>query len=116
MKTMSVILKYKPQYELSLQIWRTLSISLWLERPLKTCGASGLTHMKHVKWVIQRNSVVTHWLDFDFQVIITSSGDEKAELSQKILDVLYATEVLFLLFYAKHKKGLLREELSQIEG
>ena len=30
---------------------------------------------------------------FDFQVIITSSGDEKAELSQKILDVLYATEV-----------------------
>ena len=30
------------------------------------------------------------------QVIITSSGDEKAELSQKILDVLYATEVRIL--------------------
>jgi len=28
----------------------------------------------------------------DIEVIITSSGDEKAELSQKILDVLYATE------------------------
>ena len=33
------------------------------------------------------------------QVIITSSGDEKAELSQKILDVLYATEVLFVTLY-----------------
>jgi len=28
----------------------------------------------------------------DIEVIITSSGEEKAELSQKILDVLYATE------------------------
>ena len=33
------------------------------------------------------------------QVIITSSGDEKAELSQKILDVLYATEVLIVTMY-----------------
>ena len=33
------------------------------------------------------------------QVIITSSGDEKAELSQKILDVLYATEVLIATMY-----------------
>ena len=46
--------------------------------------------------LIQSDPVVTHWLDFDFQVIITSSGDEKAELSQKILDVLYATEVWLL--------------------
>jgi len=28
----------------------------------------------------------------DIEVIITSSGDDKAELSQKVLDVLYATE------------------------
>ena len=40
------IIKYKPQYELSLQIWQALSISLWLKRSLKTCGASGLTHMR----------------------------------------------------------------------
>ena len=33
------------------------------------------------------------------QVIITSSGDEKAELSQKILDVLYATEVLIVTMF-----------------
>ena len=32
-------------------------------------------------------------------MIITSSGDEKAELSQKILDVLYATEVLIVTMY-----------------
>ena len=32
-------------------------------------------------------------------MIITSSGDEKAELSQKILDVLYATEVLIVTMF-----------------
>ena len=58
------IIKYKPQYELSLQIWRTLSSSLWIKRSLKTCGASVWVDPHEdgqlVKCFIQRNSVVTH--------------------------------------------------------
>jgi len=42
--------------------------------------------------LICRLSCFLQVIMFFLQVIITSSGEEKAELSQKILDVLYATE------------------------
>ena len=60
-------------------------------------------------WTQSKRTLNALWMHFEHtqkicprypQVIITSSGDEKAELSQKILDVLYATEVRILTMYA----------------